>query len=139
MLSGINRGGYISGDSTKYSQTYSMAFDGFGNMTSVSVGSLNLATCTYGSNNKPLEKMTYGNGDSVEYTYDLLGRVTREDWSSGTTYKVHINMSFCNIIPTFQSEQIHWFSFADRCFLLDTKSLHEPAEALGIQQPKLRF
>ena len=42
------------------------------------MGSQNLASYDYAANNGPLETMNYGNGDSVEYVYDYLGRVTVE-------------------------------------------------------------
>ena len=66
-------------------QTYSFAYDGFGNMTSAKVGSRTLSTYTYGANNGPLTKQTYGNGDTVAYTYDDLGRVKTSTTSDGKT------------------------------------------------------
>ena len=39
---------------------------------------LTLAEYTYAPNGGNLQKMTYGNGDFVKYTYDLLDRVIEE-------------------------------------------------------------
>ena len=57
-------------------QTYNMGYNGFGQLTSVKVGTRSLASYTYNSNNGPLNKLTYGNGNTVGYAYDNLERVT---------------------------------------------------------------
>lgn len=44
-------------------------------MTGVSVGNRSLATYTYSSKNGQLSQMSYGNGNSVSYSYDNLERV----------------------------------------------------------------
>ena len=94
LLSRINRGGYIPGDSAGHDLYYNMTYDDFGNMTRVSIGgndsapadTIVLADYNYGSYNNHLASMTYGNGDSIEYTYDDLDRMTRETWDDGTSY-----------------------------------------------------
>ena len=91
LLSRIARGGYITGNATKQIQYYNMSYDTFGNMTEVSIGenvedARVLASYSYGSNNNHLDSMTYGNGDSIEYTYDDLDRMTQETWDDGTSY-----------------------------------------------------
>ena len=91
LLSRINRGGYITGNATKQNQYYNMSYDTFGNMTEVSIGedvedARVLASYNYGGNNNHLDSMTYGNGDSIEYTYDDLDRMTQETWDDGTSY-----------------------------------------------------
>ena len=53
--------------------TYSFLYDIFGNKTSTRVGSRTLATYTYGANNGNLMRLTYGNGNRVDYTYDRFG------------------------------------------------------------------
>ena len=40
-LTTMTRSGYVPGDTTEQTQTYTMSYDGFGNMTGVSVGSKN--------------------------------------------------------------------------------------------------
>ena len=91
LLNRINRGGYITGNATKQNQYYNMSYDSFGNMTEVSIGedaedARVLASYSYGSENNHLDSMTYGNGDSIEYTYDNLDRMTQETWDDGTSY-----------------------------------------------------
>ena len=81
------RGGYVPGNSTKQEQTYSMEYDSFGNMTSISVGSRRLASYEYGAQNTGLKSMTYGNGITVGYTYDILGRITEESWEGKAKYQ----------------------------------------------------
>ena len=54
---------------------YSFAYDSFGNVTQTKVGSQVLVTNTYGSYNGDLNRITYGNGDFIDYTYDDYGNV----------------------------------------------------------------
>ena len=76
-LSSIVRGGYIEGNSTKQNQNYTLSRDGFGNLTSVSVGNYTLVTYEYGSYNGQLMKTIYGNGDYIENVYDDLNRIVQ--------------------------------------------------------------
>ena len=69
-LSGIRHNGF----------DYLLTYDGFGNRTQTSVKGTDgvtrvLSTNTYGPSNGELERVTYGNGQSVAYSYDQLGRV----------------------------------------------------------------
>ena len=91
MLTTLRRGGYIPGVSGGQSQSYYLAYDGFGNTTSVSVGSRTLARYTYGASDGNLTSLTYGNGDTVSYGYDSLGRVTEESWNSTLKYRYGYN------------------------------------------------
>lgn len=53
--------------------SYYFNYDEFGNRTETKVGNKTLATYEYGANNGPLQRMDYGNGDYVTYTYDKYG------------------------------------------------------------------
>ena len=86
-LVSLIRGGYVPGSSAKQNQTYNMEYDGFGNMTGISVGSRQLASYDYGSQNGNLRSMTYGNTNTVSYSYDILGRVTEERWKDKLKYQ----------------------------------------------------
>ena len=55
---------------------YSFVYDVFGNVTQTRVGSQTLSTNTYGTNNGDLKRVTYGNGDYVDYTYDDYGNIS---------------------------------------------------------------
>ncbi len=90
-LVSLTRGGYIPGNSVKQNQTYNMTYDGFGNMTGISVGSRQLASYDYGSQNGNLRSMTYGNGTKVSYTYDIFDRVTEEKWGGTLKYRYFYN------------------------------------------------
>lgn len=70
-------------------QTYNFAYDSFGNMTKLQVGSRTLAEYTYGSKNGQLEKQTYGNGQYTKFAYDDLNRTTSTSTSSGDTYNYY--------------------------------------------------
>ena len=67
------------------STTYSISYGNFGLRTGVSIGSRDLATYTYTENNNFLEKLDYGNRNSVEYTYDSYGRVLTQTYEDGET------------------------------------------------------
>ena len=80
-------------------QHYLLGYDAFGNMTRVQVcassaeragytAPITLATYEYEGNvnNGRLSRMTYGNGDSVSYTYDAFDRQRTAAYNDGTTY-----------------------------------------------------
>lgn len=72
------------------STTYNLAYDTFGNTTSIKVGSNTLISSTYNSRNGKLATTTYGNGLVVRYVYDELDR-TSEVWYTinGTQTKAY--------------------------------------------------
>lgn len=85
--------------STPSGQHYLLGYDAFGNMTSAQVcassaereghtAPVTLASYTYEGNvnNGRLATMTYGNGDSVSYTYDAFDRQRTAAYNDGTTY-----------------------------------------------------
>ena len=91
LLTMLDRGGYnkTGNDSTKYHQYYNFTYDDFGNTAGISVGDTteyDLGAYTYGAHDGLLTGMTYGNGATVNYTYDDLGRKTQTATSSGDTY-----------------------------------------------------
>ncbi len=90
-LVAVRRSGYITSGGTKQTQYYNMGYDSFGNMTSISVGSRELASYDYGSQNGNLRSMTYGNGATVSYTYDIFDRVTEEKWGDTLKYQYFYN------------------------------------------------
>ena len=84
---------------TGFWQHYLLGYDAFGNMTSAQVcassaereghtAPVTLASYTYEGNvnNGRLATMTYGNGDSVSYTYDAFDRQRTAAYNDGTTY-----------------------------------------------------
>ena len=62
-------------DGSSFTQSYGMSYNAFGQNTGLSVGNITLATYSYAANGGLLQSMTYGNGDSVAYSYDALARV----------------------------------------------------------------
>ena len=79
-------------------QSYHFAYDPFGNMTKISVsgadntaasapsGAITLAQYRYesGVNNGRLQELTFGNGQTVQYTYDRFDRTTAEQYNNVT-------------------------------------------------------
>ena len=90
-LASIVRGGYVSGDSTKYSQTYSFEYDGFGNTTRILVGNYTLVTYEYEPQNGNLLKTTYGNGNYIENVYDELDRIVQIKINGVVKYNYNYN------------------------------------------------
>ena len=90
-LTSVRRGGYNSnmGGGTAIHQWYGFTYNAFGQTLSVSIGENGehtLAGYTYAPNGGLLTQMTYGNGDTVSYTYDTLGRKTQTQTSDGDLY-----------------------------------------------------
>ena len=68
------------------STTYSFSYGDFSQRSSIRVGSRTLAGYEYTQDrNRYLDKLTYGNGDTVEYAYDGEGRVILETFEDGST------------------------------------------------------
>ena len=66
-------------------QTYNMAYNGFGQLTTVKVGTRNLASYSYAPSNGVLTALTYGNGNTVVYGYDDLERVTHVYYNNSSS------------------------------------------------------
>ncbi len=66
-------------------QTYNMGYNGFGQLTSVKVGTRSLASYTYAANDGLLTKLTYGNGNTIGYAYDNLERVTNVYYNNSSS------------------------------------------------------
>ena len=70
---------------TTGSTVYNFAYGNFGQTSSIKVGSQTLASYSYTDTTNYLQTLAYGNGNSVEYTYDQQGRVTMETYEDGAT------------------------------------------------------
>ncbi len=64
----------LFGSATKNEQ-YGFEYDDFGRVTATKVGSTALSTNTYAARSGLLNLTTYGNGDTINYRYNLLGLV----------------------------------------------------------------
>lgn len=80
--------------------TYNFGYDIFGNRETVAVGTRNLATYTYAQNNGYLQSMTYGNGSTVSYIYDIHGNVSEAKRGNDTVVIKNFADSIGNIIRT---------------------------------------
>jgi len=73
------------------STTYSFQYGNFGLRSAVTVGTdpqarYTLAEYSYDASNR-LQKLDYGNQDSVQYEYDKQGRLTKETYEDGDTVR----------------------------------------------------
>lgn len=73
----------INHNSTQYGFTY----DSFGKTIATKVGNRTLSTNKYGANNGALKSITYGNGDTRAYTYNVFGSVSTQTVNNITAYK----------------------------------------------------
>lgn len=68
------------------STTYSFSYGDFAQRSSIKIGSRTLASYAYTNDqNRYLDRLTYGNGDTVDYEYDSDGRVILETFEDGST------------------------------------------------------
>ena len=74
------------------STIYSFTYGDFALRTAVKIGNRTLASYEYTDDrNYYLEKLAYGNGDSVQYTYDDLGRIVKQTYEDGDTVTYQYN------------------------------------------------
>ena len=64
---------------------YSFTYGDFSLRTRVDIGDRNLAQYSYESGTNRLQRLDYGNGDRVQYTYDSQGRLITETYEDGET------------------------------------------------------
>ena len=100
QLSDLSLKGKWSGND--FWQSYHFEYDSFGNMTRIGVSGANndtaqnvgsenyrtFATYDYGNviHNGLLQSMTYGNGNTVSYEYDIFDRTTKETYNNDVVY-----------------------------------------------------
>lgn len=91
MLSQIIRSSLLPDGITECEQTYSFSYDIYGNVTAVSVGNRQLAAYAYLPKNGPLSQITYGNGNTISYTYDDLWQIRTESRNGELRYRYRYN------------------------------------------------
>ena len=103
---------------TTGSTTYAFSYNGFSQRTGISIGSRNLATYTYTDNkDRYLSRLDYGNADSVQYTYDDLGRVILETYEDGSTvaYAYDNNGALATVTDSETGiKTTYYYDFTDR-------------------------
>ena len=138
---GYNAMGYLSEVSrtdevTNYSQKYTLSYDSFGNIKDIKVGTaITLASYTYGPKNGNLSVQTYGNGDTVSYTYDNLGKVKTVSWSDGrtVTYTYNGEGSIYSISDT-DSGYTYYYTYDSLGRLIDSRAVKDDATVLQTRQ-----
>lgn len=84
-LDTLTRTNYTGGDS----QSYSNAYNSFGDRTATYVGNILLANFSFDAETGNLNETAFGNGDVVEFRYDSLNRLTGQTtYSAGTERNV---------------------------------------------------
>ena len=85
MLKTITHNGFI----------YTFNYDNFGNVKQVKVGNQILSTNNYENNNGNLVSATYGNNQTISYSYDRFNRITKMSGTNGNyqyTYNANANV-----------------------------------------------
>ena len=100
------------------STTYNFAYGAFGLRSNIKVGTQTLASYDYTDDgNFYLEKLAYGNEDSVQYTYDDQGRVTAQTWENGDTVSYQYDNSGALATVTDSAtgrKTTYYYDFTDR-------------------------
>ena len=104
--------------SSRTSTEYSFDYGAFDLVNSVQVGQRTLISHTYSTDaNRNLTQSTYGNGDSVSYTYDSLVRTTGKSYENGDTvdyiYDNNGNLGILKDSATGRNTQ-YFYDFQDR-------------------------
>lgn len=75
---------------------YNFGYDPFGNNTSISVGNQNIINNIFDSNTGRILESTYGNGNKVSYSYDIVDRITSRKYNGVEKFKYEYD-SYGNI------------------------------------------
>ncbi|MCL2859832.1 MAG: hypothetical protein FWF46_04605 [Oscillospiraceae bacterium] len=95
--------------------TYTFNYDNWNNVKNVFVGSQNLITNNYEGNNGKLTSATYGNGQTVSYTYDRFYRMVTQAKAQGTyqyNYDARGNLAYTQD-PT-GTREYYFYDLIDR-------------------------
>ena len=71
-------GGSLKSITSPSGTVYNFKYDEFGNTSKILVGSKTLTQNTYDATRGLLTNSTYGNGQKIGYTYDILDRITQK-------------------------------------------------------------
>ena len=99
------------------STTYTFGYGDFALRKNVKIGSRTLASYTYTSQNNYLDTLAYGNSDSVKYTYDKQGRVTKQTYEDGATvtYRYDNDGALATVIDSASGlSTTYYYDFIDR-------------------------
>lgn len=102
---------------TTGSTTYSFTYGAFALRSNIKIGSRTLASYTYTSRNNFLASLDYGNGDSVDYTYDQQGRVSKQTYEDGdtVTYKYDNNGALASVTDSATGiTTTYYYDYSDR-------------------------
>ena len=111
---------------------YNLCYDVFGNMTSLAVAGNTLAAYAYAPNNGKLRSVTYGNGYSRSYEYDLLGRVVAQ--KQGNTVRESFTYDLRGNLLTAQNAVESLTFFYD-----DSDRLQSSAHRFGNQRLNVSY
>ena len=100
----------------------------------LSVGNKSLASYTYGSSNGQLQQTSYGNGDSVSYSYDNLERVSQVYYNGSSTAALEYSYTGAGTLGALKdnaSNRTYSYTYDS---LNRLTSMTEYAGSAGVQQ-----
>ena len=113
---------------TTASTTYDFTYGDFGLRTAVKIGNRTLAGYTYTDDaNNYLQRLDYGNGDSVQYEYDDQGRVTRQTYedNSYVTYAYDNSGALATVYDSKSGiTSTYYYDLTDRMVKVTEKGDH---------------
>ncbi len=92
-LSTITRNSHAPGSTIMTAQIYNLGYTAnFDRLQSVAVGGKTIASYVYDNNGSGLlERMNYGNGDFIEYSYDVLERLSQTSYNDRGSVNYYYN------------------------------------------------
>ena len=98
--------------------TYRFSYGAFSQRRNIKAGDWLLASYTYTDDqNRYLSTLDYGNGDSVEYTYDNQGRMISQTWEDGdvVTYQYDNSGALATVTDSATGRKTtYYYDFTDR-------------------------
>ncbi len=93
---------------------YKFNYDNFNNTSSVKINNNTLVTNTYEPHNGNLTKVTYGNNDEVNYTYDELNRLESIIKENNTYTNYYDNLNRVSKLESNDMTHLYEYDFASR-------------------------
>ncbi|MCM1053524.1 MAG: DNRLRE domain-containing protein, partial [Ruminococcus sp.] len=95
-------------------KTYNFIYDEFLNTKQVKINDNILVTNTYEANNGNLAKTTYGNNDTIAYTYDELDRLKTITTSDNTYTNIYDNVGNLSKIKSNTDTYNYYYDLSNR-------------------------
>ncbi len=93
---------------------YIFNYDNFNNTSNVKINNNTLVSNTYEPHNGNLTKITYGNNDEINYTYDELNRLSKVEKENNTYTNYYDNLNRISKLVSDDMTHLYEYDFASR-------------------------